>query len=316
MKAFFNILFFASILIGMLACAGSGDRSEKAAPEGEPQIQQDILTGSMNVVVDESVAPLMEEQLEVFRSSYTNSRINLVAQPERFAINSLLKGEAAVAVLARTLTEEESKSFQQRSVSPRVFPIAHDAIVLLRSRAQGDSTMNVSDIKRILSGEKTDRGAKLLFSSINSAPFRYLKDLVGVERVSAVGAEEVDGGADLFSEIAKNPNLIGVVSLNQFLSKRDTLDIFNNLRILGVRDDLGDEKSGNYYRPSQSSLGDDTYPLKQTIYVLNYQPNLGLGIGFSAFLTGDRGQRVVLKAGLLPATMPGREIIIRDNINY
>ena len=47
----------------------------------------------------------------------------------------------------------------------------------------------------------------------------------------------------------------------------------------------------------------------------NYQPNLGLGIGFSAFLTGDRGQRIVLKSGLVPATMPGREIIIRDDIS-
>jgi len=48
---------------------------------------------------------------------------------------------------------------------------------------------------------------------------------------------------------------------------------------------------------------------------LNYQPNLGLGIGFSSFMTGDRGQRIVLKSGLLPATMPGRELIIRDGFN-
>jgi len=48
--------------------------------------------------------------------------------------------------------------------------------------------------------------------------------------------------------------------------------------------------------------------------VLNYQPNLGLGIGFSAFLTGDRGQRIVLRSGLVPATMPGRELIIRDEL--
>lgn len=85
------------------------------------------------------------------------------------------------------------------------------------------------------------------------------------------------------------------------------------IRILSVLNDMGGEQK--YVLPSQASLSLDEYPLKRTIYVLNYQPNMGLGIGLSAFLTGDRGQRILLKAGLLPATMPGREIIIRSEVN-
>lgn len=317
MEGLVKMLSGAWLLFLIASCGGSADRtSDDAAASEEPAYRQDILTGSMAVVVDESVSPLMQEQADVFRSSYTSSSIRYIVQPERLAVNSLLQGEAAVAVLARTLTTEESMAFEQRAISPRIFPIAYDGIVLVANKSDGDSTILVSQIKQWMSGEKSTRSGKLIFSSVNSSTFRFLKELVEIDRVSAGGAEEVGEVDEVLHRVATSSGSVGVISYNQYLAKRDTLDIFENLRILSVRNDLDADAGPGFYKPSQNSLGDNTYPLKQTIYVLNYQPNLGLGIGFSAFLTGDRGQRVVLKSGLLPATMPGREIIIRDNINY
>lgn len=317
MKSLFKALSFVILPALLLSCSGSGSRSGGSNEDGEEKIDQDILTGSLTLAVDESVHALLEEQLEVFRSSYTNSRIQILALPERLAINALLKGEASVGVLARTLTDEENAAFKQRAISPRVFPIAYDAVVLLANGERTDSTIHVSDVQKIMSAAEGGALERLVFTSINSAPFRYLKEFVGAERVSAAGVTEVGGLEELFAEVAKNRASIGVISLNQFLAHKHRFEFFNNLRILGVRDDLNSvTKDTIFYKPSQSTLADGSYPFKQTIYVLNYQPNMGLGVGLSAFLTGDRGQRIVLKAGLLPATMPGREIIIRDNINY
>jgi phosphate transport system substrate-binding protein len=37
-------------------------------------------------------------------------------------------------------------------------------------------------------------------------------------------------------------------------------------------------------------------------------------MGFASFLAGDIGQRIVLKSGLLPIQMPGRNIMTRKEI--
>ena len=70
-----------------------------------------------------------------------------------------------------------------------------------------------------------------------------------------------------------------------------------------------------YYKPNQANLGKGLYPLKRSIYVLNYQGFAGLGTGFASFVVGDIGQRIVLKSNLLPITIPERNINIRKEIN-
>lgn len=305
---FFRWIVIGSFVFLTTACSWwSRDGQENVEPVEKRG--QDILTGSMDVVVDESVIHLLTEQVDVFHSDYVNSRISLVAQPERVAINTLLQGKATVAILTRVLTDEESAGFKQRSVTPRVFPVAYDGIVLVTNKSSQDSLISIADIKAYLNGQSVT-GKKLVFDNVNSSALRFLKDLSELERVVSTHVQAADSIEEVFRMVSESDNQIGVMSLNQYLAHRESLDIADNIRILGVKN----EGDGQYYKPSQSSLAEGTYPLKQQVYVLNYQPNLGLGIGFSAFLTGDRGQRIVLRSGILPAKMPGRELIIRDEL--
>ena len=52
------------------------------------------------------------------------------------------------------------------------------------------------------------------------------------------------------------------------------------------------------------------YPLTRSLYVINCEGGTGLGTGFASFIAGERGQRIVLKSGLLPDSIPSREINI------
>lgn len=307
---FFRWIAFGSLVFLTTACSW-WSREDQETGGGVVRLSQDILTGSMDVVVDESVISLLGEHVDVFHTDYVNSKINLIAQPERIAINTLLQGKAAVAVLTRVLTDDESAGFKQRSITPRVFPIAHDGIVLIANSTNQDSLIEQAEIKAYMSGQSTT-GKTLVFDDVNSSSLRFLKDLSKLERVVSTHVRIEDDIGEVFAAVMEDENLIGVMSLNQYLAYRNAFDIVDNIRILGVKN----EEDGQYYKPSQSSLAEGTYPLAQQVYVLNYQPNLGLGIGFSSFLTGDRGQRIVLRSGLLPAKMPGRELIIRDELKY
>ncbi len=57
------------------------------------------------------------------------------------------------------------------------------------------------------------------------------------------------------------------------------------------------------------------YPLYREVYIISKEAYTGLGTGFTAFVASERGQRIVLKLGLVPATMPVRLVeLINDNI--
>lgn len=287
--------------IFFLGCSGN-----KSTPK------EDILVGTLNVSVDESVFPIFIEQKEVFESSYYNAKILAEPQAEVHAINDLLAGKSTVAFLTRHLTDEENKSFKQRSIDPRIYPVAYDGIVLVANIASVDTSITIPEIIGLLKGEKT-KNVELIFDNLNSSILRYFKDLGKLSKVANTYVRVAESAENVLQEVVSSKNKIGLISYNQYLSLKSSFSEMDKIRILSVLNDS--LTSPKYIKPSQATFSTEEYPLRRTIYVLNYQPNLGLGIGFSSFLTGDRGQRIVLKSGLLPAKMPGREIIIRDGLN-
>jgi len=53
--------------------------------------------------------------------------------------------------------------------------------------------------------------------------------------------------------------------------------------------------------------------LWREVYILSKEAYTGLGTGFTAFVASERGQRIVLKFGLVPATMPVRLVELIEN---
>lgn len=299
-------VFFCSILMSLIALSFTGCSNAKK------EKKEDILIGVLPVAVDETVLPLFLEQKEVFESSYYNAKIKEKPNPEVQVINSLLNGDVAFAVLTRQLTAEESKGFEARSVAPRIYSIAYDGIVLVGNVADTATSIRVEDILALMKGNKV-QNYSLVFDNLNSSIFRYFRELGKIEKVPNTFVEAREGSEAVLKEIAEKKGKVGLISYNQFLSLESSFSEKDKIRILSVVSEVDGVQK--YVKPSQTSFATGEYPLKREIFVLNYQPNLGLGVGFSAFMTGDRGQRIVLKSGLLPYTMPGREIIIRDKIN-
>ncbi|NGM65860.1 PstS family phosphate ABC transporter substrate-binding protein [Sphingobacterium sp. SGR-19] len=319
MKQIFNISILAVVLLSMAGCSRCS-RTEKGSAMDDNSMmkettpKEDVLAGALNVAVDETVYPLVKEQEEVFLSAYPNARLNLIVKPELLAIRAMLSNEAGVAVLARELNETERDYFKKRSIKPRIFPVWTDAIVVINNTKLADTTVTIEYLVNAMKGESTDR-KKIIFDNLNSSTFRHLKDLGKLEKVASNFVEAIGDSEKVLEAVANDPGKVGILGYNVYLDLISSFPNKNNIRILSVQNTIGEGADNNYYRPNQSTIAAAQYPLSRTFYVLNYQPNLGLGIGFSAFLTGDRGQRIVLKSGLVPATMPGRDIIIRDEIN-
>ncbi|WP_313189813.1 substrate-binding domain-containing protein [Sphingobacterium sp.] len=311
------VLAMLLIVATAISCSQNRNKGQENADSttaGAGTSRDDILTGELSVIVDEAVLPIMLEQVEVFKTSYVNANIKLIPLPEREAINALIKGEADIAILSRLLNKEENAGFSSRKISPRTFPAFYDGVVFFNNLSARDTSIDIPTLTSLLKGE-SNTGKRLVFDNVNSSTLRRVKEIAKLDKVSGQSVKGMKTSKEVVEEVLTDANSIGVMSYGQYLDCVSQFGEENKIRILSLQS-LKDGKNLGFFKPSQTTFATDEYALKTEFHVLNYQPNLGLGIGFSAFLTGDRGQRIVLKYGLLPVTMPGREIIIReDNIN-
>nr|WP_187774806.1 substrate-binding domain-containing protein [Pedobacter sp. BS3] len=270
------------------------------------------MAGATQIVADETFEPILEDQLFVFSSSYPDARIKMIYQPEAGVVNSLLNNpETRIAVLSRKLNNREQKVFDNRKIRVRVNRIAIDAVTLIVNQASADTAVTVNDIVNVLQG-KPSPIKKLVFDNANSSTVRYLKELSNVTDVPASGVYALKNNKEVIKYIYNNKGAIGVVGFNWIEQPdKDMEEAVSKIRVLGVKNLAGKPGDDKFYKPNQTNLALSLYPLKREVFIINCQGGPGLGTGFAAFVASDRGQRIILKSGLLPDSIPSREIIIR-----
>ncbi len=277
--------------------------------EKEAQNHNDtILKGKMILLVDESLLPIIEEQVEVFESRY-EAKITLEPKSEAEVIQTLANDSSRVAILARNLTEQEKKVFAAKKIAPRVTNFATDAIVFIANKNRQDSVVNLEDAIRILKGEKVAGIGGLVFDNPNSGTARFFNTLAGVQGFPAEGVFSFKTNEETIRYVAQNEGMIGVVGMNWLYNPSSKMQPFvDKVKLLGV------SKSGKYSFPSQNDIAEGKYPLARDLYIVNCQGYSGLGMGFASFIAGETGQRIILKSGLVPAKTPTRKILIRNEI--
>ncbi|WP_353182650.1 substrate-binding domain-containing protein [Parapedobacter lycopersici] len=280
---------------------------------GPSKDDQTILTGRLRVLVDESLLPIMEEQVAVFEHIYDYAEVELVDGPENQLVGKLFNKEAEVIVLTRQFTDEEKKFFEAREFRPRIAQFATDAIALIANRNTPDSVMKVDDVIQILRGNRpAGSQTRLVFDNPNSSTVRFLKDLAGVDSLPGEGVYAMKSNSDVLKHVYETPQSIGVLGINWIVRPDSSLQRYvDGVKVLAIKGRTGEPGDNGYYKPTQSNLAEGLYPLSRPVYLINCEPRRGLGMGFSAFLSGLSGQRIILKSGLMPDSLPPREIIIR-----
>ena len=69
----------------------------------------------------------------------------------------------------------------------------------------------------------------------------------------------------------------------------------------------------NAYLPLPAYLALGDYPLTRNVYAVLTDYSGTLLAGYYHFMAGDKGQRIILKAGLVPATRPIRLIQVKES---
>jgi phosphate transport system substrate-binding protein len=111
--------------------------------------------------------------------------------------------------------------------------------------------------------------------------------------------------------VEQNKDALGIVSVNWISDKDDSVSMsfIKRINVVAVSQPYLDD--GSYYRPDQGFIYDKSYPFVREIYLISRETFQGLGSGFINWACHEQGQRIVLKSGLVPATMPIRLVQIK-----
>jgi len=271
-----------------------------------------ILKGKATIFVDETVTPIVEEQVMVFESEY-DAKITLISKSESEVLNSLFDKKANIVVLARNLSKKELIVFEQRKIVPKITKFAIDGIAFVSNKSSNDTLIALKDVIGFMKGERNSKIKGLVFDNPNSSTVNYMNNLAGLNGLPENDVYTFQTNNEVLKFVSENDGMIGVVGVN-WLSRPDASmkSIIDNINVLSVKG-IGKDK---YYPPSQNNFAEGTYPLFRELFVVNCQGYSGLGMGFASFVAGDIGQRIVLKSGLLPYKIPTRKLnIVHGKLN-
>ncbi|MEG2100554.1 PstS family phosphate ABC transporter substrate-binding protein [Flavobacterium sp. FlaQc-28] len=273
--------------------------------------KETILKGSLDIAVDETVKPIVDDQVAVFEGTYYGAKINVKPESEAEVINDLLNQKTKVAVTARNLSQEELARFEKSKIKPRVTPFATDAIAFIKSKNNNDTLIALKTVIDFMQGNSNTGIKGLVFDNPNSSTVRFMKELAKVKNVPSQNVFSFKTNEEVIKFVSENDGMIGVVGVN-WLSQPspNMVDIVKKINVLSVKG----LNSNEYYSPTQNDLAEVKYPLARELFIINCQGYNGLGMGFGSFIAGDIGQRIVLKSGLLPIKTPGRKLQIRNEL--
>lgn len=271
-------------------------------------------TSVVQFASDESFAPILDQELYVFKSVQSRNKPEIVYRSENDALRCLLNDSVDFAFLSRKLTPDETKILKGQNKQALETKFATDAIALIVNETSNDTTITVGDIKKMLAGQaKTDKN--IVFDNPNSSLVRYLKDLTGGGDLKQKNIYALKSNKEVIEYVSKHPDAIGITGFSWLNDPdADYADAAKKVKIVSVRDENSKDAPGQYFSPSQSTLSLNQYPLTRDLYIVNsIKSSNGAGAEFEHFLVSDRGQRIVLRSGLLPAKIPGREIMTHSN---
>ncbi len=264
--------------------------------------QETPTRGEATILVDESIFPMIEGQVDVFEHQYRYAKIHLRSCPGQEIQQFLIRDSARIAILPRDLTDREQTHFDSLKIIPRGTDIAYDAIALIVNRQYKDTTISSPLLKNLLA--QGDGYHTLVFDHSRSGILQYIKDFAGITAFNS-HIYSLDSQEALLRYIAAHENAIGFIGVDRLYEHDTSLQVYiDQIRVLAV----------DHSKPTQNDIAAGIYPFIRKIQIINAQGTSGLGMGFASFLAGDQGQRIVLKAGLVPVTYPKREILIRKTI--
>lgn len=302
-----------------IAVTGSGCQNKRITRTDTPT------SGVAVMVSDDCFGNITQEEVDVFEALNREASVLPIYTDEAQALKLLLTDSVRLAILARDLTDAEKESIhaKNRELIPRSQRIAIDGIALIVNRENPLTRVSISALRKVMTGQSTswrgldpsmpDRPLTVVFDNPNSSTARFIRDSVCAGEAMQGNLFARKNNLAVIDYVSKHPDALGIVGVNWLSNPNDSLQLsFNQaVKVLAVSR-FQPATADNSYLPVPAYLYLRNYPLTRDVYAVLTDLRGTLPAGFTHFVAGDRGQRIILKSGLVPATRPIRTVEIKE----
>ncbi|KAB2881335.1 hypothetical protein F9K33_00910 [bacterium] len=279
-------------------------------------------SGKLDVICDESVSSAIETQKTEFEKNYPKARISLKLSTTNYAIGSLLNHDVECIISTRELDSTETDFLIRNDIKVYSQKLALDGIAFIVNAKNPIQEVTLDQISSILTGRNIRWNSvsdatsfpsnidevRLVIDGRKSGNYYLLKHQV-LNDESMTAAAEIIPGDSMVSSSERILNY--VVSHRDAIGYVSTAWLGNNPKFTKVADQIKvlrlaatDYQKAVAPIPGYVYRGD--YPLRRFIYIMHRQDHIGLAAGFTAYMTGNEGQRMFLRSNLVPAMNPVR----------
>ncbi len=302
-KKAIGLLFFVILLGVTTACRKHNDKIESNT------------IGVLDISVDATVFPFVNQAARVFKASYPKAVIHARSVPGQKAINNVMTDSSSLAITARNLTPKEEKQFLAAyQYKPTVSCIAVDAVALIVNNKNKDRLLTTAEVRAIFSGKikrwqslQKDNPVKdsihIVFDNPYSSTVKAIKKFTGVTKLNLPNAAAVNNNREVIKYVNEHPNALGIIGVNWISQKKDdrTQKFLSQIKVVAIAPTKQTDSVTKYYLPLLENLKAGLYPITRGIYIINRGRSVSLGTGFAAFLNSPRGQLLIERSGLVPA---------------
>jgi len=267
--------------------------------------------GYQLLITADPYLPLMQQEVEQFLSLYPQVKMEVRGASTREAIVLLLNDSVHTIVVDRQFNEEEKQVAQQASIRLVENKIAEDGIAIIVHKKNSTPNISAETVQRIVTKTATEwaqiaesrwhGSIDFVLTGRNSGMYELL------QKKSLIGSKQLEPNVvmnnqrEVIQYVSSHPQAIGFVAAS--LLKDESLDV----RMLPVltKSPQGDEKE---YLPGQQEIYESLYPFHYSLYLYNAETKAAVGIGFSALVLSNIGQKIFQRSGLVPVSIPYRTI--------
>lgn len=260
--------------------------------------------GTIHISVDESFKPVIDSQIEVFEAIHPGAKIIADYKPEAECFKDLVKDSTRMIIVTRGLSEKEEKYYKDTlSYAPTWSKVANDAIAVIVNKESPDSLLDMDEINGILAGTTGDKELAVFDGLKETSTVRYAIDSIlkgkPLDPKKVFAEKNSDAVIDY---VSKHKDVLGFIGVSWIGNPEDTaqMSFLNKVTIASVKCTCPEE---SYVKPYQANIILKRYPMVRGLYYILKENYDGLGSGFGAFLSHEKGQLIFSRAYLGPAKM-------------
>ena len=275
-------------------------------------------TGTISITVDESYQPMMEAEIDMFQTLYVKAKINARYTSEADAFKDLLADSARLIVVNRDLSESEKQHFAQEKITPKTIHIANDGLAFIVNPKNPIHKLLYGSVNDIFTGKaKTWKelqanlaadSLRVIFDHAGSGNVRLIQERFNIKESLPANCFAVNSNKEVVKYVEENPNALGIISVNWISDDADStaISFLQKIKVLDIGAQGVTDTTGSFYGPYQGYIANESYPFVRKTYIISREARSGLGTGFASFVASNKGQRIILRAGMVPAVAPVR----------